>query len=142
MGIRKQVQVGPAGAFIRLVLREGWAHVCKPWTACRRTTFPLSIGTLQFYIEEGRGHVDYLGYVRPKAARDDTDDADRLVSVQFAWKGEEKNVSWMPVVNNKWGFSSLGRPLYRTGRKGVWVGGGGAWGESREGDRHGGWGRG
>lgn len=50
-------------------------------------------GTLQFYIEEGRGHVDYLGYVRPKAARDNTDDHDRLVSVQFAWGGEEKNVS-------------------------------------------------
>ncbi|KAG2447987.1 hypothetical protein HYH02_007016 [Chlamydomonas schloesseri] len=48
---------------------------------------------IQFYIEEGRGHVDYLGYVRPKHGRDDADDEDRLISVQFAWKGEEKNVS-------------------------------------------------
>jgi hypothetical protein len=47
----------------------------------------------QFYIEEGRGHVDYLGYVRPKYGRDAADDEDRLISVQFAWKGEEKNVS-------------------------------------------------
>ncbi|KAG2486791.1 hypothetical protein HYH03_014590 [Edaphochlamys debaryana] len=48
---------------------------------------------VQFYIEEARGHVDYLGYVRPKAGRDASDDEDRLISVQFAWKGEEKNVS-------------------------------------------------
>ncbi|KXZ46905.1 hypothetical protein GPECTOR_39g399 [Gonium pectorale] len=48
---------------------------------------------IQFYIEEGRGNVDYLGYVRPKTGRDRADDDDRLISVQFAWKGEEKNVS-------------------------------------------------
>ncbi len=47
----------------------------------------------QFYIEEGRKHVDYLGYVRPRHGRDDADDEDRLISVQFSWKGEEKNVS-------------------------------------------------
>ncbi len=49
----------------------------------------------QFYIEEGRGNVDYLGYVLPKSrsAADTADNEDRLISVQFAWKGEEKNVS-------------------------------------------------
>ncbi|PNH03929.1 Poly(U)-specific endoribonuclease-B [Tetrabaena socialis] len=48
---------------------------------------------IQFYIEEGRGNVDYVGYVRPKTGRDNADDEDRLVSVQFSWKGEEKSVS-------------------------------------------------
>ncbi|GLC41816.1 hypothetical protein PLESTM_001242800 [Pleodorina starrii] len=48
---------------------------------------------IQFYIEEGRGNVDYLGYIKPKYGRDGTDNEDRLISVAFSWKGEEKNVS-------------------------------------------------
>ncbi|GFR44250.1 hypothetical protein Agub_g5452 [Astrephomene gubernaculifera] len=52
---------------------------------------------IQFYIEEGRGHVDYLGYVRPRPAGrqvpDTADNEDRLVSVQFSWRGEEKSAS-------------------------------------------------
>ncbi|GIL57337.1 hypothetical protein Vafri_12603 [Volvox africanus] len=48
---------------------------------------------IQFFIEEGRGNVDYLGYIKPKQGRDDTDNEDRLISVAFSWKGEEKNVS-------------------------------------------------
>jgi hypothetical protein len=47
----------------------------------------------QFYIEEGRGNVDYLGYIKPKYGRDAADDEDRLISAAFSWKGEEKNVS-------------------------------------------------
>jgi poly(U)-specific endoribonuclease len=33
--------------------------------------------------------------VKPKAGRDATDNDDHLISIQFAWKGEEKSVSSM-----------------------------------------------
>jgi len=49
---------------------------------------------IQFFIEELKKNVDYYGYVLPKRRNAHLPDGhDPIVSVQFSWKGELKNVS-------------------------------------------------
>eukprot|EP00594_Rhizosolenia_setigera_P001192 CAMPEP_0178947622 /NCGR_PEP_ID=MMETSP0789-20121207/4967_1 /TAXON_ID=3005 /ORGANISM="Rhizosolenia setigera, Strain CCMP 1694" /LENGTH=482 /DNA_ID=CAMNT_0020627793 /DNA_START=18 /DNA_END=1467 /DNA_ORIENTATION=+ len=51
---------------------------------------------IQFYIEEKKGNVDYLGYIKPRSRSDaQTDHDDYLLTCQFEWNGVLKKVGTM-----------------------------------------------
>ena len=52
---------------------------------------------IQFYLEEKRNHIDYLGYIKPRCRDDssttlETNDDDPILTLQFEWNGYEKFV--------------------------------------------------
>ena len=52
---------------------------------------------IQFYLEEKRNHIDYLGYIKPRCRDDssttlETNDDDPILTLQFEWNGFEKFV--------------------------------------------------
>ncbi|KAK9823963.1 hypothetical protein WJX72_006687 [[Myrmecia] bisecta] len=51
---------------------------------------------LQFHLQEARGLSNYGGYLLPRGARgvqEPVDEAERLISIQFGWGAESKDVS-------------------------------------------------
>ena len=48
---------------------------------------------IQLYLEERKGDLDYQGYIKPKSRNDaPTDGDDRILTLQFLWKGVPKSV--------------------------------------------------
>lgn len=50
---------------------------------------------IQFYLEEVRNHIDYLGYIKPRSHDStalETNDDDPILTLQFEWNGFEKFV--------------------------------------------------
>lgn len=46
------------------------------------------------YLEEARGNLDYMGFILPRHKEyEEPTGHERLVSIQFGWEGEVKNVS-------------------------------------------------
>lgn len=50
---------------------------------------------IQFWIEEAAGNVDYKGYIKPRNRSEVVDSSDRVISCQFAWKGQVKSITTM-----------------------------------------------
>ncbi|XP_021297694.1 poly(U)-specific endoribonuclease-B-like [Herrania umbratica] len=48
---------------------------------------------LQFYLEEGKGRVDYQGYILPRRRGETPDSETQLLTIQFEWNGILKSVS-------------------------------------------------
>jgi poly(U)-specific endoribonuclease len=48
---------------------------------------------IQFFIEEIKGNVNYLGYLFPRKRGQRPDGHEHMLSIQFSWKGELKSVS-------------------------------------------------
>eukprot|EP01026_Neomeris_dumetosa_P034890 TRINITY_DN2793_c0_g1_i7.p1 TRINITY_DN2793_c0_g1~~TRINITY_DN2793_c0_g1_i7.p1 ORF type:complete len:286 (-),score=38.66 TRINITY_DN2793_c0_g1_i7:196-1053(-) len=55
---------------------------------------------IQMYVEESKGKLDYMGFIKPRRRRgrdgewsEDPDPSEHLLTVQFGWNGEIKDVS-------------------------------------------------
>jgi poly(U)-specific endoribonuclease len=62
---------------------------------------------IQFCIEEKKGTVDYRGYIKPKSKTNaDTDSNDHVLTLQFHWKGVEKQIGSIFIgVSPEWEMS-------------------------------------
>jgi len=58
--------------------------------------FPLTVivaDTVQIFLQEKKGALDYKGYIKPKSRTDaPTDGDDRVLTLQFTWNGVPKTV--------------------------------------------------